>query len=56
MYVTLSLIHILINEGTGEVHVLPDGWTVLTNDGKRSAHFEHTVAVLEDETILLTAR
>lgn len=46
----------MINEGTGEVHILPDGWTVLTNDGKLSAHFEHTVAVLEDETILLTAR
>ncbi len=46
----------MINAGTEDVHILPDGWTVLTNDGKLSAHFEHSVAVLEDETIILTAR
>ena len=35
----------MINLGTREVHTLADGWTVVTNDGKPSAHFEHTTAV-----------
>lgn len=38
----------MINEGTYEVEVLDDGWTVVTLDRKRSAHFEHTVAVTKD--------
>lgn len=35
----------MINMGTGKVKTLTDGWTVVTGDGKRSAHFEHTIAV-----------
>ncbi|GGM03250.1 type I methionyl aminopeptidase [Nakamurella endophytica] len=35
---------------------LPDGWTVSTRDGARSAHFEHSVAVLADGVCVLTAR
>ncbi|MBE2290172.1 MAG: type I methionyl aminopeptidase [Chitinophagaceae bacterium] len=35
----------MINLGTREVYTLDDGWTVVTKDGKASAHFEHTVAV-----------
>jgi methionyl aminopeptidase len=35
----------MVNEGTYEVKVLSDGWTVVTADGKRSAHFEHTIAI-----------
>lgn len=35
----------MINLGTREVHTLKDGWTVVTNDNKPSAHFEHTTAV-----------
>lgn len=35
----------MINMGTREVYTLEDGWTVVTKDGKPSAHFEHTVAV-----------
>jgi len=35
----------MINIGTREVHTLKDGWTVVTNDNKPSAHFEHTTAV-----------
>jgi len=35
----------MINLGTRDVHTLKDGWTVVTNDGKASAHFEHTTAV-----------
>jgi methionyl aminopeptidase len=37
----------MVNEGTYEVKVLSDGWTVVTADGKRSAHFEHTIAITE---------
>jgi len=35
----------MINLGTREVHTLADGWTIVTNDQKHSAHFEHTTAV-----------
>jgi methionyl aminopeptidase len=37
----------MVNEGTYEVKILPDGWTVVTADGKRSAHFEHTIAITD---------
>jgi methionyl aminopeptidase len=35
----------MVNEGGPETRVLDDGWTVVTRDGSRSAHFEHTVAI-----------
>src|SRR3989304_3678381 len=35
----------MVNEGLFPVEVLPDGWTVVTRDRKRSAHFEHVVAI-----------
>ena len=38
----------MINLGTYEVTVAKDGWTVLTKDKKPSAHFEHTVAIIND--------
>ena len=44
----------MINLGTGDVDVLDDGWTVVSSDGKRSAHWEHTVAVFRDHTEILT--
>ncbi len=37
-------------------HELADGWTVVTDDGSRAAHFEHTVAVTADGLWVLTAR
>ena len=37
----------MINLGSGECFVLDDGWTVVTIDGKYSAHYEHTVAITE---------
>ena len=40
--------------GDGDVHVLPDGWTVVTSDGTLSAHFEHTIAVTDDGPQVLT--
>lgn len=45
----------MINEGTAEVRTLRDRWTVVTLDGTRSAHFEHTVAVTEAGPRILTA-
>jgi methionyl aminopeptidase len=36
----------MVNMGTEEVKVLQDGWTVVTKDGKFSAHFEDTIAIL----------
>ena len=44
----------MINMGTEKVKVLQDGWTVITSDGKPSAHFEHTIAVTSDGPIILT--
>ncbi|PIV23203.1 MAG: type I methionyl aminopeptidase [Deltaproteobacteria bacterium CG_4_8_14_3_um_filter_45_9] len=44
----------MVNEGTYEVRVLSDGWTVVTADGKRSAHFEHTVAITDDGAEILS--
>ena len=44
----------MITEGTWEVEVLDDGWTVVTSDRKRAAHFEHTVAILSDRAEVLT--
>jgi methionyl aminopeptidase len=44
----------MVNEGIAAVRLLNDGWTVVTQDGKRSAHFEHTVLVTESEPEILT--
>lgn len=44
----------MYNLGTGMVHTLEDNWTVVTNDLKPSAHFEHTIAVTEDGFEILT--
>lgn len=44
----------MLNLGTEEVEVMPDGWTVLTKDRKPSAHFEHTVAIAEGQAEILT--
>lgn len=44
----------MINSGTPDVEVLTDNWTVVTVDGKVSAHFEHTVAVTDGDPLILT--
>jgi methionyl aminopeptidase len=46
----------MITEGTGDVEVLEDGWTVVTADDKLSAHWEHTIALFQDHTEILTDR
>ncbi|MCD7827817.1 MAG: type I methionyl aminopeptidase [Clostridiales bacterium] len=38
----------MINQGSWQVKQLSDGWTVITEDGKLSAHFEHTIAITND--------
>jgi methionyl aminopeptidase len=38
----------MVNVGSEEVKVLEDGWTVVTKDGKFSAHFEDTIAILSN--------
>ncbi len=44
----------MVNVGTGDTEVLDDGWTVVTADGRRSAHFEHTIAVTDHGPEVLT--
>jgi len=44
----------MINMGVKQVRQMNDGWTIVTRDGKPSAHYEHTIAVLEDKTMLLS--
>ena len=46
----------MITLGTARTHVLDDDWTVVTTDGSRAAHWEHSVALLEDGITVLTAR
>lgn len=45
----------MVNEGTHEVRILKDGWTVKTKDGRASSHFEHTIAVTDEGPRVLTA-
>ena len=44
----------MINMGTKNINQLRDGWTILTRDGKPSAHFEHDVALVEGKPKLLS--
>ncbi len=44
----------MVNAGTAETLLLDDGWTVVTRDGRRSAHFEHTIAVTDHGPEVLT--
>jgi methionyl aminopeptidase len=44
----------MVTLGTDQVYIADDGWTVMTTDGSRSAHFEHTVLVTEDGAEILT--
>jgi methionyl aminopeptidase len=44
----------MVNEGDYRVRVLADGWTVVTEDGKLSAHFEHSVAITDNGPVILS--
>ncbi|HEX2172887.1 MAG TPA: M24 family metallopeptidase, partial [Dehalococcoidia bacterium] len=46
----------MVNLGTHETRLLSDKWTVVTADGSRSAHFEHTIALTEKGPEVLTRR
>jgi methionyl aminopeptidase len=46
----------MVNMGTSKVVTLNDGWTVVTKDGKPSAHFEHTIAITENGCEVLTIK
>jgi methionyl aminopeptidase len=43
----------MVNEGAYQVRILPDMWTVITKDGKRSAHSEYSVAIVNGKPIKL---
>jgi methionyl aminopeptidase len=44
----------MIVAGSRDVHILDDGWTIMTDDGSRSAQFEHTVAITNNGPRVLT--
>ncbi|MDX9703350.1 MAG: type I methionyl aminopeptidase [Candidatus Auribacterota bacterium] len=44
----------MVNMGSYQVKTLSDGWTVVTKDGKPSAHFEHTIVITKDEPEVIT--
>jgi methionyl aminopeptidase len=44
----------MVTLGTERIYIADDGWTVLTADGSRSAHFEHTVLITDDGAEILT--
>lgn len=44
----------MINEKDDGVHILPDGWTVLTDSGLLSAHFEHEILITDNGPVILT--
>jgi len=46
----------MINAGTSAVRTLKNGWTVVTKDSKWSAHFEHTIAIVENGCEVLTVK
>ena len=44
----------MVNAGTYKIAMLPDGWTIITRDGKRSAHFEHSIAIIDGKPVILS--
>jgi methionyl aminopeptidase len=46
----------MVNAGTSGVRTLKDGWVVVTKDGKCSAHFEHTIAIVKNGCEVLTVK
>jgi methionyl aminopeptidase len=45
----------MVNMGTHRTKTLSDGWTVVTEDGKPSAHFEHTIVITAQGPEILTS-
>lgn len=44
----------MVNVGTYKLNMKNDGWTVVTKDGKKSAHFEHSIAIVDGKPIILS--
>ena len=44
----------MVNVGTYDVDILKNGWTVVTSDGKLSAHYENTILITDGEPEILT--
>ncbi len=44
----------MVNVGSYKTKLLSDGWTAVTKDGKRSAHFEHSVAIIDGKAVILS--
>lgn len=44
----------MVNVGTYKIVMLNDGWTIVTKDGKRSAHFEHSIAIVDGKPVILS--
>jgi methionyl aminopeptidase len=45
----------MLTLGTDQTRELDDGWTVVTGDGTRAAHWEHSIAITDDGPWILTA-
>jgi methionyl aminopeptidase len=44
----------MVNVGTHKIKILSDGWTAVTADGNRSAHFEHSIAITHNGPVILS--
>ncbi|MHA1690382.1 MAG: type I methionyl aminopeptidase, partial [Candidatus Heimdallarchaeaceae archaeon] len=44
----------MVCQGDWQIDILSDGWTVVTLDGKNAAHFEDTIAIVDNEPVILT--
>lgn len=44
----------MVNVGSYKLNMKDDGWTVVTKDGKRSAHFEHSIAIIDGKAVILS--
>ena len=46
----------MVNMGTFKIKMLKDGWSVVTQDKKKSAHFEHSVAIVDGKPLVLSEK
>lgn len=46
----------MVNMGTFKIKILKDNWTVVTQDKKKSAHFEHSVAIVDGKALILSEK
>lgn len=44
----------MVNAGSYKINVKEDGWTIVTRDGKRSAHFEHSIVIVDGKPVILS--